>query len=358
VSRRESGLTFVARATSKARLEAAGRYTIRCYGHDGEVHGEQLIEGFDVIDIEDGPSLEAALVEADILFTAVGASNLPDLMQTISSALSSAVANRDRPLNLLLFENVADGDRVVRLELGNSTTLMSRLGVVPCLVDRLVTNVDAGTLDLLACGWERSLYDQRAVVGELPEIPMLEGHEDLVRMRQLKLFVTNMAQAAASALGFLRGHERVAAAFQDPEVRGRVDSALAEVFAALEIAPEFRSIDIEDARVYSREFVGYYSVPDSPDTIDRILADPIRKLQPGERFLGPALFCLDNDVSPLHIAECIAALLRYVNPGDRGAVRIQELMESKSSATVLSELAGLAPDSPLIPLVESHLPAR
>ena len=233
VSRQESHLTFVARSESRARLEKAGGYTIRCYGHSGEIHDERRIDDFDLIDVQDQAALTAKITESEVLFTAVGASNLKNLIQTISPALVSALEKRDRPLNLLLFENAAEGDRIVRSSLGNKNTLQSRLGVVPCLVDRLVTNVGTDTLDLLACGWDRTLYDTNAVVGALPEIPELKGHDNLVRMRQLKLFVTNMAQAAASALGFLRGHRRVAAAFQDPEVDQRVTSALAEVFAAI-----------------------------------------------------------------------------------------------------------------------------
>lgn len=358
VSRQESHLTFVARSESRARLEKAGGYTIRCYGHSGEIHDERRIDDFDLIDVRDQAALTAKITASEVLFTAVGASNLENLIQTISPALVSALEKRDRPLNLLLFENAAEGDRIVRSSLGNKNTLKSRLGVVPCLVDRLVTNVGTDTLDLLACGWDRTLYDTNAVVGALPEIPELRGHDNLVRMRQLKLFVTNMAQAAASALGFLRGHRRVAAAFQDPEVDQRVTSALAEVFAAIEKAPEFRSIDPEEARAYSREFVGYYRVPDSPDTIDRILADPIRKLQPAERFLGPALLCLDNGIPPSSIAESIAALLQYTNPEDPGSRHIQELLQSKGPAAVLHQLAGLERDSPLITLVADRLPEK
>ena len=353
LSRVPSHITFVARSATKVRLESAASYTIRRFGRQ---HIEQVIDDFHLIDVDDQDAVQEAITRANVLFSAVGAAHLGSLGTTLSPAMSAALAARDQPVNLLLFENSADGHETIRETLSLDPTITPKLGIVPCLVDRMVTDLTPGSLDLLACEWDRSQYDRPRVVGILPDIPALMGHDHLALMRRVKVFVTNMPQAAASALGYVRGYEGVGRAIRDPELREIVEGAVAEVFSAMEVSPEFRNIDLADARAYSQQFRDYYAAPENTDTIHRILADPIRKLQPAERLLGPALLCVENTQSPEYLARCIAALLRYDHANDPGAVRIQKLLDTEGVEGTLSEITGIKRNSPIVALVSAHMP--
>ena len=63
------------------------------------------------------------------------------------------------------------------------------------------------------------------------------------------------------------------------------------------------------------------------DWLDRIGADPKRKLARGDRILGPAISCMKHGMVPFFLAKAAAAGFLFYNPEDVSAGEIQEYLK-------------------------------
>lgn len=342
-------IVFGARDATRARLDRAGRYTLELYGKRSD---RRVLDRYDSVSLSDAPALQRELEKADAVFTAVGGDAVADVARGIARPLAAAIPRRDAPLNIFLFENTANSAATFRAamaaELPDNTGIWERIGVVSCVVDRLVTSVAGGdSLDLTCCSWNTTTYDAAAVVGTPPRLWGLVPCRDTDWRRRVKMYMTNMPQAVASALGYLQGRELVNDCFRDANVQAILTGAMAEARDALDAAAGAPCIDVPDSAAYAREFRDYYAADVCRDPVTRILAEPIRKLQAGERLLGPALLCVEHGLPLINLARGIAAVMLYDNPADADAVKLRRLIETQGAASALAEISGLDAGGPI-----------
>ena len=81
----------------------------------------------------------------------------------------------------------------------------------------------------------------------------------------------------------------------------------------------------------------------------------MRKLQPNDRMIGAAKYCLESGIRPDEIVEGIAAALKYDNPNDTSAVKIQADISKFGVDYVLENVMKLNPDSELWGMIKSSL---
>lgn len=60
---------------------------------------------------------------------------------------------------------------------------------------------------------------------------------------------------------------------------------------------------------------------------------------------------IEQGHEPVHLAEVIGAVLRYDDPNDEEAVKLQETIRDRGDRAALSQYAGVAEDHPLVELV-------
>ena len=84
--------------------------------------------------------------------------------------------------------------------------------------------------------------------------------------------------------------------------------------------------------------------PEDTDTVYRVAADPIRKLQKQERLVGPALACLRHGKLPYFIARSIALMCFFHNDADASAVELQEYIAANGVGAALEKYCGLSDD--------------
>ena len=101
------------------------------------------------------------------------------------------------------------------------------------------------------------------------------------------------------------------------------------------------------------------------DPINRVMAGAEEKLSRGNRFVGPALMCLQQGIVPFYLARGIAYGLMYL-AGERGVdpadtARLRELMHEVCGLAVdnvgekpLGDAAA-APDAVLVQLIEKQV---
>lgn len=82
--------------------------------------------------------------------------------------------------------------------------------------------------------------------------------------------------------------------------------------------------------------------PEDTDTVYRVAADPIRKLQKQERLVGPALACLKHGKIPYFIARSIALMCFFHNDADAAAVELQAYIAQNGIEAALEKYCGLS----------------
>ncbi len=83
------------------------------------------------------------------------------------------------------------------------------------------------------------------------------------------------------------------------------------------------------------------------DTLNRIGADPKRKLSRGDRFIGPALLCLKHGKTPYFLTRGAAMGFYFVNPEDASACEIQDYIKSFGIEKAVAKYCQLNLSDPL-----------
>jgi len=88
-----------------------------------------------------------------------------------------------------------------------------------------------------------------------------------------------------------------------------------------------------------------------PDPFTQVCREPIRKITPGERFVGGVRLVEseDGDCSPF--AEAIAAVLMYDYDKDEEAVRLQQTIKNKGIKWVLENISRIKEDEMLYRII-------
>jgi len=77
------------------------------------------------------------------------------------------------------------------------------------------------------------------------------------------------------------------------------------------------------------------------DTVARVARQPIRKLGRDGRLIGSALLALEYDIAPTRIIDGIVAALRYDEPTDQEAAKLQTMIAQRGIGAVVGEVCGL-----------------
>ena len=83
------------------------------------------------------------------------------------------------------------------------------------------------------------------------------------------------------------------------------------------------------------------------DTVYRVGRDPIRKLGPEDRLVGPALECDKNGLHYDNLAIGIAGALLFDYPEDKMASELQSKIKKDGLDNVLEEICKISPQSNL-----------
>jgi mannitol-1-phosphate 5-dehydrogenase len=89
--------------------------------------------------------------------------------------------------------------------------------------------------------------------------------------------------------------------------------------------------------------------------LERNSRDPIRKLGPEDRMVGPAKLAMEYGIEPVNLATVIAAAIFYDHPADPIAQQLKDMRITQGVDTVLSQVCGLEPNGKLGQLVKTNI---
>lgn len=198
-------------------------------------------------------------------------------------------------------------------------TLTFRNGAVPTeemlKVDELAVYADDTS------NWP---VDSEAFKGEYPEGINMNLMDNFAARLCYKVWAGNMGHCGSAFYGKHRGYEKTYEAYLDPYIFKNNNLARRE--ASFGICTEYNvkqeaidSFSRHEPKRFSPETVNR----EDKDTLNRIGADPIRKLRRNDRWIGPALLSMKYGKIPFFLCRGAAAGFYFVNPDDKAACEIQ-----------------------------------
>jgi len=330
-----------------SELNARGSYTVHVYGAEER---NTIITGYHAVSIHDKPAVIAEMTGAKAIFTAVGGKNLGLIVPILTESLKSispaginviTCENWKKPAELLRNEvfkidlNIKAGfaeSVILRSAIEPSDEILSKDPLTVCVQDYWYLPVDADNL-----------------VYPLPEIKYIEPINNFSGFLERKFYTYNAANGTTSYLGALFGHTYLADAAHDERIVEVLKQVYKETGEALskrfDISPEdqLAFTDASFKKMQDRVIV---------DTVERNARDPIRKLGPDDRLVGPAKMVLSYDIIPVGLATAIVAAVYYKSSDDDpSGSELKKMREDCGVEVILSEICKLKPDDPLYDLI-------
>ena len=189
--------------------------------------------------------------------------------------------------------------------------------------------------------------------GPIPDLVGLKPFTPFDFYIKRKLFLHNMGHAICAYLGWEKQYQYISEAIRDQVIYKKTKSAMELIVQAL--AKEYPQIPVKEIEANKDDLLYRFHNRALKDTIERVAKDPIRKLQPNDRLVGAARYCLDSGIRPDEIVEGIAAALKYNNPNDPAAVKIQDDISKFGMDYVLENVLKLDRGSELWDMLKSKL---
>ena len=335
-----------------ADLEAAGQYTVRFVSNEGE--RDETVGPVRAIDSLTDEAVEA-IAGCDLLATAVGVNNLPDIAPVIARGAALRMERGGGPLDVILCENQIGADELMRGWVSDSLDAPRRawaeanLGLVEasieCMVPPQAPAVGPDRLTIRAEYYAELPVDRDGFRGPLPGITGLKPYSPFQFFIQRKLFLQNGGHALCAYLGYEKGYTYIWQAMEDPEIR---EAAGAYMRAAAEaLVSRYGEAMRPHVEWLVPDLLRRYGNRALMDTIARVGADPGRKLRRNDRMVGAALLASEQGVDPAPIVRGIAAALRFDRAEDVTAPALQAALREEGIDAVLQRFLGLSPNEPL-----------
>jgi mannitol-1-phosphate 5-dehydrogenase len=325
---------------------------------------EQLsVEGVAAVHASDEETVKAVVAAAAVVATSVGARALKAVYPLLAGGVARRFAGRaprapraPRPLDIIIAENIPDGNAVFRraLEpmLPESVKIGRDIGLVETSIGKmvpLITEADrrADPLRVFAEEYNTLIVDARAFSGAMPAVPDVRAVDNIRAYVDRKLYIHNLGHAAVAYWGnrLLPSATYIAECVEVPEVHSRAAAAMHSAAAALhEQYPEDLSADeLADHVVDLLARFGNHALQ---DTVYRVGRDLTRKLAKDERLVGALRLCISHGIPAAPIADVIVAALGF-NAHDEngepaaGVVDVRTILARDGIEGVIREVCGL-----------------
>ncbi|MFS0750710.1 mannitol-1-phosphate 5-dehydrogenase [Oceanobacillus sp. 1P07AA] len=310
--------------------------------------------------VEEPDAVTEAIVQADVVTTAVGPTILPIIAKAIAKGLQEREKQNNEALNIIACENMVGGSSMLKehiyqsIEVEEVETFEKLYGFPDAAVDRIVPNqTNENLLDVMVEPYYEWVVERKSIVGEVPPISGITYVDDLAPYIERKLFTVNTGHAIPAYVGTYLGYETIVEAMKDPVIDEIIHGALSESGEALIQAYGFNR---ETHQEYVDKIIQRFQNPYISDDVKRVARGPLRKLGANDRLVKPALMYIEyTGKPPVYLAKTIAAALLFNNQEDAEAIELQKKITDISYQQAFVEVSGCDVDSVLTKLVMDQL---
>ena len=279
----------------------------------------------------DSEAVNAAVLNADIIATSVGAAVLPRIAPGLAAGLALRMEQGCPPVNILLCENLYDCAVHMRSYLKQhlpaeyAARLDAEVGLLETSIGRMIPVItpELRAIHPAAISVEPYMflpYDAAAEVGSMPTITGLIADTSVPFSFYVnrKLYLFNMGHATCAWLGEILGLKFVWQAIARPDIYHFVRAAMLEI--ALALAKHYNTpvaplIDHVDDLLYR---FGNHA---TADTVERVGRDPERKLAASDRMFGAYRLAVETGMPRRYLAIALAAGLARLSRERDAAAR-------------------------------------
>lgn len=345
----DSGYEVVFAARNPAMVDYFNRargYRVRLV--DGQETRELVVEGVRAVFTGEPDHAAEEISTADLIITAVGANNLPN----VASLIAAGLERRSVPVNVLAFENLINAGPYLRHLVAGFLPRdypLATHGFSGTLVDRAVPQRlgDPAADELLIfLGEPQSTFvvDGSRLQEPLPIIAGMIVARDYTAWIRRKLYLFSAGHATCAYLGYLKGYHYIHTAIRDPEIRAAVLAAMTEGQCGL--AARYGS-EVAGNESDLQMILARFENPALNDPIVRVGRDPQRKLGAEDRLVGAARLAEAAGIRPEKLALAVAAALCFYNPEDPSATELHDEIDAAGLGPALRHICGLDPNSGL-----------
>lgn len=321
------------------------------------------VKNVDALLLTEKEEISNAIQRADIVATAVGARGISAVAEVLSSGIAKRLEeNSISPLNIIICENLPEPKTTVYNEITSHLpqnlleSFDENIGLVEASIGRMVPIITEEVkkehpLLVRVEEYCELPVDADAFKGDLPQIKGMKLCRPFSGYVHRKLYVHNLTHAVCAYLGKLKNYKFIWEAVADGEICKITKNAGIESARAIHQLDGLSFQELED---YIEDLLKRYSNKHLGDQIERVARDPIRKLGPGERFIGSALYCLKAGIIPEHISIGIASALFYKGE-DETSQKLREIRTQKGVEGILKEICQIEETNPLFNLVKQAM---
>ena len=316
-------------------------------------HEDVLVENVTAVNGNDTEAASDVIANCDIMATAVGARILKFIVPNIVAGLRKRWAQGNKPLNIIVCENLMDANLVVEGMIKEQLTEEEKVkfdetvGLVEASIGRMVPVQTEEMKDgepMRVCVERYGFLptDKAAFKGGVPEIKNMVPFAPFDFYIKRKLYVHNMGHATCAYLGDLLGLEYIYQSIDVADVRILVQNAMLE--SAMALSKKY-GVAYEDIAMHINDLLNRFTNAALMDTCARVGGDPGRKLSADDRLIGSSVLALEVGVTPAYIAVGAAAgLHRYINEAEgmeQGLESAKQVLCEVSKLDVDGQLAGM-----------------
>ena len=316
-------------------------------------HEDVLVENVTAVNGNDTEAASDVIANCDIMATAVGARILKFIVPNIVAGLRKRWTMGNKPLNIIVCENLMDANLVVEGMIKEQLTeeeckkFDETVGLVEASIGRMVPVQTEEMKDgepMRVCVERYGFLptDKAAFKGGVPEIKNMVPFAPFDFYIKRKLYVHNMGHATCAYLGDLMGLAYIYQSIDVADVRVLVQNAMLE--SAMALSKKY-GVAYEDIVMHITDLLNRFTNAALQDTCARVGGDPGRKLSADDRLIGASLLALEVGVTPAYIAVGAAAgLYRYIKEAEgmeQGAEAAKQVLCDVSKLDTEGKLAGM-----------------
>lgn len=182
---------------------------------------------------------------------------------------------------------------------------------------------------------EQSAFNFRAGF-TVPNFFLME--DDVLKLMYLKIWIGNTLHCSYAFLGHYHGLKYTYESTRHDYVSRCAFYASNEGYRALAIK---YGLPLPQPKEEIDETINYYKNESLKDSLLRVAANPIRKLGRNERFIGPALLCMEYGVLPAFICRNAAYGFVYKNESDLESVELMQMVKDNGIEKTVEKVCQL-----------------
>lgn len=311
-----------------------------------------IVQNVEAVSSDDLLSVVKKIMNAEIITTALGVTNLPTIAETIALGIKARIIkNNKNPLHIIACENTIGASTQLKkyvysyLPKAMHEQASKFVAFPNTVVDRIVpAQYHKDPLEVTVEPYFEWVIESSQLLKKLPTIPDVQFVDSLDAYIERKLFTVNTAHCCAAYYGYLKGYSTIQEVMTDPQLSMEVQNVMNETG---EMLIEKYDLDEQEHKRYIHKILHRFANPNLKDKIVRVGRSPLRKLSINDRLVKPTVQAFELGIDISNLTKAIAAALHFDYNKDPEAVKLNEELERHDIHLVISKYLGIPKTHPI-----------